>query len=105
MKKNALLQQLENDGLMIFDGDFLHDELDVNKIFILSDFYGFIDWLPEEEGEEYSIELPIVKPIESKQGIVYFQTIEYLVIELKCVGLYGKYPDEIDVIVKDIWRY
>ena len=105
MKKNALLQQLENDGLMIFDEDFLPDELDLNKRFILSEFDRFIDWLPEEEGEVYSIELPIINVGKSEQGILYNPMMRGICIELECCALFGKYTDEIDVIVKDIWCY
>lgn len=103
--KNDILQIIENSGLMIFDGDFLPDELDENKIFILSEFDRFIDWIPEEEGEEYSIELPIIEVRVSERGIAYHQTTEYIVIDLKCVGLYGEYTDEIDIQVESIWRY
>lgn len=105
MKKNALLQQLENDGLMVFDGDFLPDDLDVNKIFTLSGFDRLTDWYPEEEGAEYLIELPIIEVGKTEQSILYNQTGEYVVIELECVTIYGKYTEEIDVIVKDIWVY
>ena len=103
--KNNVLQTLENDNLMVFDGDFLPAELDVNKIFILSEFDRFTDWLPEEEGEECIIVLPIFEVGESECAMIYNQTGEYVVIELECSGLFGKYTDEIDVIVKDIWRY
>lgn len=103
--KNNVLQTIENSDLMIFDGDFLPDELDENKIFILSEFDRFIDWFPEEEGEEYSIELPIIKVRVSGRGIEYHQTTEYIVIDLKCMTIYGEYAEEIDILVESIWRY
>lgn len=103
--KNNILQIIENDDLMIFDGDFLPDELDVNKIFTLSEFDRFTDWYPEEEGAEYSIELPIIGVRVSERGIAYYQTTEYIVIDLKCVAIYGKYTEEIDIRVESIWRY
>lgn len=103
--KSNILQELENNNLKVYDGDFLPDELDVNKKFTLSAFDRFTDWYPEEEGEEYLIELPIIEVGESERSILYNQTGEYVVIELECSGLFGKYTEEIDVIVKDIWRY
>lgn len=103
--KNNILQELENNNLKVYDGDFLPDELDVNKVFILADFDRFTDWLPEEEGEEYLIELPIIEVGESERSVIYNQTGEYVVIELECSGLFGKYTEEIDVRVKDIWCY
>lgn len=103
--KNNVLQTIENDNLMVFDGDFLPDELDVKKIFTLSAFDRYTDWHPEEEGAEYSIELPIIGVRVSERGIEYYQTTEYIVIDLKCVAIYGKYTEEIDVRVESIWRY
>ena len=103
--KNIIIQEIENNGLTIYDGDFLPDELDVNKIFILSEFDRFTDWYPEEEGAEYSIELPIIGVRVSERGIAYYQTTEYIVIDLKCVAIYGKYAEEIDIRVESIWRY
>lgn len=103
--KNNVLQTIENDNLMVFDGDFLPGELDLNKTFTLSEFDRFTDWIPEEEGEEYSIELPIIGVMVRERGIAYYQTTDYIVIDLKCVGIYGKYTEEIDMRVERIWRY
>lgn len=103
--KNNILQELENHNLKVYDGDYLPDDLDENKTFTLSEFDRFTDWHPEEEGEEYSIELPIIGVMVSERGIEYYQTSDYIIIGLKCVTIYGKYTEEIDVRVERIWRY
>lgn len=103
--KSNILQELENNNLKVYDGDFLPDELGVNKIFTLSEFDRFTDWYPEEEGAEYSLELPIIGVRVSERGIAYYHTTGYIVIDLKCVAIYGKYTEEIDIRVESIWLY